>query len=92
MQNTLFLVCAGNELFYVALYVAKWVDTPLFARLGDFVPAAAHLTWASALASVCFPVFVLKNIINFVQLWKASKILVGIDLAERAAAREKEIK
>lgn len=35
---------------------------------------------------VCFA----KNIINVVQLWKASKILVGVDLAERAAAREKE--
>jgi CDP-diacylglycerol--inositol 3-phosphatidyltransferase len=30
----------------------------------------------------------LKNIINFVQLWKASKILVGVDLAERAKTRE----
>jgi CDP-diacylglycerol--inositol 3-phosphatidyltransferase len=30
----------------------------------------------------------MKNIINMVQLWKASKILVGVDLAERAKARE----
>ena len=39
------------------------------------------------MAFVTFPIFLLKNIINLVQLWKASKILVGVDLAERAAAR-----
>jgi len=86
---TLFLVCTGNELFYVALYLAKWVSTPLDPRLGAIHPWLADLTWASALACVCGPVWILKNIINFVQLWKASKILVGIDLAERAAERER---
>lgn len=39
------------------------------------------------MASITFFIFVLKNVINVVQLWKASKILVGVDLAERAAAR-----
>lgn len=34
-----------------------------------------------------FPICLGKNIINVVQLWKASKILVGVDLAERAQAR-----
>ena len=48
----------------------------------------AGLTWPELIALVCFPVSALKNIINIVQLWKASKILVGVDLAERAKARE----
>ena len=39
------------------------------------------------MAFLTFPIFAIKNIINVVQLWKASKILVGVDLAERAAAR-----
>jgi CDP-diacylglycerol--inositol 3-phosphatidyltransferase len=39
------------------------------------------------MALVTFPIFAIKNIINVVQLWKASKILVGVDLAERAASR-----
>jgi CDP-diacylglycerol--inositol 3-phosphatidyltransferase len=39
------------------------------------------------MALMTFPIFAIKNIINVVQLWKASKILVGVDLAERAAAR-----
>lgn len=42
------------------------------------------------MALFCMPIFVLKNVINVVQLWKASKILVGVDLAERAKAREDE--
>lgn len=82
-------MCFGNELFYVALYLAKWVSTPLDPRLGAIHPWLAGLTWASALVCLSGPVCLLKNIINFVQLWKASKILVGIDLAERAAEREK---
>ena len=46
------------------------------------------LTWPELIALVCFPVSALKNVINVVQLWKASKILVGVDLAERAKARD----
>jgi CDP-diacylglycerol--inositol 3-phosphatidyltransferase len=86
-QTLLFSICAGNELFYVALYLMKWVHTPLDPRLAVFFPFFGTPTWASALAQVCAPICVLKNIINMVQLWKASKILVGVDLAERAMER-----
>ncbi|KAF8557233.1 phosphatidylinositol synthase [Imleria badia] len=82
-SRTLFFMCAGNEMFFVSLYLMKWVDTPVtFAYLSSF-------TWPQILALLSFPVCLAKNIINLVQLWKASKILVGVDLAERAAAREK---
>jgi CDP-diacylglycerol--inositol 3-phosphatidyltransferase len=86
-STTLFLVCAANELFYVALYLMKWVDSPLIASTPYIWPFPFVITWASTLAIICGPICVLKNIINCVQLWKASKILVGIDLAERAIAR-----
>ena len=46
-----------------------------------------NLTYPQLMAALTFPIFLLKNIINVVQLWKASKILVGVDLAERAAVR-----
>jgi CDP-diacylglycerol--inositol 3-phosphatidyltransferase len=62
----------------------KWVKTPI----GLAHPSLSRLTWPEAIALASFWVFLLKNIINFVQLWKASKILVGVDLAERAKARE----
>ncbi|KAG6850592.1 hypothetical protein H0H93_011260 [Arthromyces matolae] len=83
MQRTLFFVCAGNELFYVSLYLMKWTSTPigLPSPLGE-------LTYAQTLALLSLPICVLKNVINLVQLWKASKILVGVDLAERASARK----
>lgn len=47
-------------------------------------------TWAELMAYVCLPICIFKNIINLIQLWKASKILVGVDLAERAQARQAE--
>ena len=84
LQRTLFVMCAGNEVFFVSLYLMKWVKTPI----GLTHPLVTHLTWPEAIALISFWVFLAKNIINFVQLWKASKILVGVDLAERAKARE----
>ncbi|KAH9926229.1 CDP-alcohol phosphatidyltransferase-domain-containing protein [Fomitopsis serialis] len=62
-SRTLFVMCAGNELFFVGCH--------------DLV---------------CAPICATKNIVNVVQLWKASKILVGVDLAERAKAREEEFR
>ncbi|KIL69674.1 hypothetical protein M378DRAFT_184084 [Amanita muscaria Koide BX008] len=82
-SRTLFFVCAGNELFFVSLYLIKWIKTPVG------LPFISSLTYAELLACLSFPVFLVKNIINVVQLWKASKILVGVDLAERAKEREK---
>ncbi|KAI6028794.1 phosphatidylinositol synthase [Pisolithus orientalis] len=94
-SRTLFFMCAGNELFFVSLYLMKWIQTPISASLPS--PVASYfpvfllsLTWPAAMAMLTFPICFTKNVINVVQLWKASKILVGVDLAERAAAREKE--
>ncbi|KAH8106989.1 CDP-alcohol phosphatidyltransferase-domain-containing protein [Cristinia sonorae] len=86
----LFIICAGNELFFVGLYLVKWVHTPLSESLGISTIYLASMTWAEAMAWACAPICILKNIINAVQLWKASKILVGVDLAERALAREEK--
>ncbi|KIM55867.1 hypothetical protein SCLCIDRAFT_282618 [Scleroderma citrinum Foug A] len=94
-SRTLFFMCAGNELFFVALYLMKWIQSPISESLApgiaSFLPALLlTLTWPEIMAISSFWVCFAKNIINIVQLWKASKILVGVDLAERAAAREKE--
>jgi CDP-diacylglycerol--inositol 3-phosphatidyltransferase len=60
---------------------------PLFPTLPELLPSVedwiSGLTFAHVLAMVTFPVCFLKNVINVVQGWKASKILVGVDLAER---------
>lgn len=63
----------------MSLYLIKWTTTP--------IGLAGDLTYPQLMALLTFPIFAIKNIINVVQLWKASKILVGVDLAERAAAR-----
>jgi CDP-diacylglycerol--inositol 3-phosphatidyltransferase len=63
----------------------KWVTEPL--GLGGVLEG---LTFAQLLAILSCPVWFLKNVINAVQLWKASKILVGVDLAEREKARREE--
>ena len=86
-QTTLFLICAGNELFFVALYLAHWVSTPISPPISASLPLLEGLTWPELVALICFPISALKNVVNVVQLWKASKILVGVDLAERAKAR-----
>ncbi|KAI0763677.1 phosphatidylinositol synthase [Irpex lacteus] len=87
----LFIVCAGNELYFVALYLMKWVHIPLAASFGLEPNVITNCTWAELMAYVCLPICVFKNFINLIQLWKASKILVGVDLAERADAREAQL-
>ncbi|KDQ18031.1 hypothetical protein BOTBODRAFT_128009 [Botryobasidium botryosum FD-172 SS1] len=99
-SRTLFFFCAGNELFFVSLYLMTSELTPigypfplLASYLAPFLPSkaalfVATLTWPQLMAVLTFPVCFGKNIINLVQGWKASKILVGVDLAERARARE----
>lgn len=64
----------------------KWVTEPI--GLPFFL---SSLTYAQAAALVSLPVCLLKNVINLVQLWKASKILVGVDLAEREMARKERL-
>lgn len=49
-----------------------------------------ELTWPQVMGAVTFPIFFVKQIINAVQFWKAAKVLVGLDLAERAKKREKQ--
>jgi CDP-diacylglycerol--inositol 3-phosphatidyltransferase len=71
----------------------KWVHTPIGLSVYPTYPLSLnHITYPQAMAVVSFPICFTKNIINLVQLWKASKILVGVDLAERAIAREASLK
>ena len=60
----------------------KWDHSPTGISL------LGNLSWAQLLFFGSFFFWLVKNIVNVVQLWKASKILVGVDLAERARARE----
>lgn len=63
------------------------MTAPISLPISVSLPLLEGLTWPQLIALVCLPISALKNIVNVVQLWKASKILVGVDLAERAKAR-----
>ncbi|KAG1461247.1 hypothetical protein G6F46_003551 [Rhizopus delemar] len=66
----LFIMCAGNELFFVLLYILNF-------------SGALNVYWWAALSitgSVCFG----KQFINLVQIVNASKTLATIDQEDRA--------
>lgn len=47
-----------------------------------------RLSWPQLVGFLSLGPCAMKQVINVVQFWKASKILVGVDLAERQAQRE----
>lgn len=74
----------------------KYDHTPLSALfppvLFSALPSSAQyyatrMSYAQLLALISAPISLGKNIVNVVQAWKASKVLVGVDLAERAKER-----
>lgn len=87
-------MCAGNELFFVALYVFKgpingkldmcvYVVGKLPQRLMDGMGMIAAWWIVFAVSGViCF----LKQFINVIQIVNASRVLATIDKEERAKA------
>ncbi|XP_074854551.1 CDP-diacylglycerol--inositol 3-phosphatidyltransferase [Carettochelys insculpta] len=72
----LFLLCAGNELFYCMLYLLHFAEGPavLPGRLGLF----RLILWVST------PFAALKSLISLVHLVAASRAMAALDRAERA--------
>ena len=64
-ETTLFLICAGNELFF-ALCLAHWVSKPISLPITAALPFLKGLTWPELIGLVCFPISALKNVINMV--------------------------
>ncbi|CAO3590289.1 unnamed protein product [Absidia cylindrospora] len=79
-NNTiLFIMCAGNELFFVLLYILSVAN----------IARPLNVLWWIALSTtgiICFA----KQFINVVQIVNASKVLVAIDKEDRIKALEKE--
>lgn len=46
-SNTLFLFCAGNELFFVCLYLAHWYDQPLLTGRSNYMGTTTLPTFPS---------------------------------------------
>jgi CDP-diacylglycerol--inositol 3-phosphatidyltransferase len=105
-QYTLFFFCAGNELFFVCIYLMHFYDHPigipvftilkhLPTGIAEAVPKSVlawliRLTWPELVGLITFPVCFIKQVINVVQFWKASKQLCDLDLEERWRARNKK--
>ncbi|KAI8343881.1 CDP-alcohol phosphatidyltransferase-domain-containing protein [Chlamydoabsidia padenii] len=71
----LFIMCAGNELFFVLLYILSVAN----------IAQPLNVLWWIALSTtgaICFA----KQFINVVQIVNASKVLVAIDKEDRIRA------
>jgi len=75
-RTVLFWMCAGNELFFIALFIISRDKGPL-------VIPQLNIHAFEILALVSFPVCFLKQVINVIQFKNAANHLVSIDVAER---------
>ncbi|KAI0116292.1 CDP-diacylglycerol-inositol 3-phosphatidyltransferase-like protein PIS [Nemania sp. FL0031] len=127
-KTVLFITCALNELFFIALYLLSFsspllspqllksvgeskaaaiqsgaqVNSSIISQLFTNPYSAAALemarankmdsTWPWILAGVSAPVMIIKNILNIVQLVKASKWLAEGDVEQRRIAASAKAK
>ncbi|KAJ2724833.1 phosphatidylinositol synthase 1 (CDP-alcohol phosphatidyltransferase1) [Coemansia sp. Benny D115] len=76
-RRVLFAFCFGNEAFFLLMYLNKYVS-------GYWLTVSAVFTVAA------FPIFVIKNVINVIQLYESAKDLAKLDAAAlNAAAADK---
>lgn len=74
-QSVLFLVCAGNELFFLGLYMVHYYpDEQVWVKVGS----VTMRTW-DLFTAVVAPVFLFKQFMNVVQLVGASKSLASLE-------------
>ncbi|XP_012709806.2 CDP-diacylglycerol--inositol 3-phosphatidyltransferase [Fundulus heteroclitus] len=74
-KPVLFVMCAGNELFFCLLYVLPHVQNPA--------------AWLLVLQGFCGIICLLKSAISVLHLVTASQNMAALDAAERAAAAKK---
>uniref|UniRef100_A0A3Q2Q3Z4 CDP-diacylglycerol--inositol 3-phosphatidyltransferase n=1 Tax=Fundulus heteroclitus TaxID=8078 RepID=A0A3Q2Q3Z4_FUNHE len=73
-KPVLFVMCAGNELFFCLLYVLPHVQNPA--------------AWLLMLQGFCGIICLLKSAISVLHLVTASQNMAALDAAERAAAKK----
>ncbi|CAB4001771.1 CDP-diacylglycerol--inositol 3-phosphatidyltransferase [Paramuricea clavata] len=77
-RPVLFIMCSGNELFFVALYFIHFSYGPTVFTVNN-TPVGL---W-SLLAYINFPIFFVKQLISMLHLVTASQDVVAYDVAER---------
>lgn len=73
----LFVMCAGNELFFAMLYLLHFASGPAILGVG---------LW-KLLAVITFPICAIKNGINVIQLVGGFQLLAEIDVQERQKSK-----
>jgi CDP-diacylglycerol--inositol 3-phosphatidyltransferase len=80
-RTVLFIMCAGNELFYAALYLLHFTEGPLVPVL--------KMGFFRLLVKISAPIALVKTLISVLQLVVACINVGRVDVQERAAARFK---
>lgn len=78
----LFLMCAGNELFFGSLYILHFTEGPM-------IPGLDIGFWRIVLY-ISTPVSFVKNCISVIQMVDACKELAARDVAAREAQKKKK--
>ncbi|KAK9473631.1 CDP-alcohol phosphatidyltransferase-domain-containing protein [Dipodascopsis tothii] len=79
--RVLFVVCAANELFFVALYLASFpLRSPPHLGYLFGIP----LSYKTILAVTTFPIWFFKQVLNVIQMVRAAQTLALFDIEERA--------
>ncbi|KAK9384803.1 CDP-alcohol phosphatidyltransferase-domain-containing protein [Lipomyces mesembrius] len=78
--RVLFIFCAANELFFVALYLYSFPPaTPPYLGSVYGIP----LSYATIMAIVTFPIWLGKQVTNVIQMVQAAQVLAQVDVEER---------
>lgn len=99
----LFAACAGNEIFFLALYLLSFSSPtlspsllqPLTPQYSPYSAAALEMArankmdsfWPWVLAGAAAPIMLAKQVVNVVQLVKAARWLAEGDRRVRAEGR-----
>ena len=78
-RAVLFTICSMNEIFFMSVYAAYWkvgptMRVPLMTTKGQ--PLSIPLPWI--IGGVCFPVFLLKNVLSMLQMSYAVRALAAM--------------
>ncbi|KAJ8101663.1 CDP-alcohol phosphatidyltransferase-domain-containing protein [Lipomyces tetrasporus] len=79
-RTVLFIFCAANELFFVALYLCSFPpETPPYFGSRYGIP----ISYATIMAVVTFPIWLGKQLTNVIQMVQAAQLLAQVDVEER---------
>ena len=87
-RKILFTVCAGTELWYMALYMLKFSPGPTLP-LPASLPLPPLTVW-SAIWYAVTPLFAFKQLTNVVQLYMACDAIVQDDIEKIAEKRKQK--